>query len=160
MFKFSETDRKKGDFARGSRRPYRWWKARACIEENSAWGKRALPMETRVLRALEEERMQRMDASMGVNQSVYVPNLEEIEVRKKAQKQNRAVQVALKLDLERKWQHAHRQRVSADRKALECADALLRVGHSLGERTFTDDWRFWHGFTVNEDVRKCVDANK
>ena len=117
-------------------------------------------METRVLRALEEERMQRMDASMGVNQSVYVPSLEEIEVRKKLKREQRAVQVALKLELERKWQHAHRQRVSADRKALECADALLRVGHSPGERTFTDDWRFWHGFTVNEGVGNRADAKK
>ena len=83
-----------------------------------------------------------MGASEDAAQSVYVPSLDEIEVRKNVKKEQRAVQVALKLELERKWQHAHRQRVSADRKALECADALLRVGHSPGERTFTDDWRF------------------
>ena len=104
--------------------------------------------------------MQRVDTSVDVTKSVYVPSLTEAEVRKKVKREQRAVQLASKLERERKWQQAHRQRVSADRKALECADAFLRVGHSPGERTFTNDWQFWHGFTVNEDVRNRVDAKK
>ena len=43
----------------------------------------------------------------------------------------------------------HRLRVLADREPIESHDALYRVGCSPGERTFTNNWIFWHGFNVD-----------
>ena len=42
----------------GARRPYRWWKQRACMEENAAWGRRVLTMDQRRRLCQVEERME------------------------------------------------------------------------------------------------------
>ena len=39
----------------GGRRPYRHWRARACVDENARWGKRSLPWGTRLAQAVGEE---------------------------------------------------------------------------------------------------------
>ena len=39
----------------GQRRPFRWWKARACILENSAWGKRMQSLDVRIAAAVQDE---------------------------------------------------------------------------------------------------------
>ena len=40
----------------GPRRPYRWWRKRACVAENRAWGTLALPWSDRTAQAVEGER--------------------------------------------------------------------------------------------------------
>ena len=44
----------------------------------------------------------------------------------------------------------------ANRKRLELQDALHRVGCSPGERTFTNDWVFWHGLQLDKKAEACV----
>ena len=51
-----------------------------------------------------------------------------------------------KLERMKQEEEGHRCRVLADRRQFDRHEALFRVGCSPGERTFTDDWRFWHGF--------------
>ena len=37
-----------GQAIAGPRRPYRWWRSRACLDENNVWGRRMVPWEVRV----------------------------------------------------------------------------------------------------------------
>ena len=49
------------------RRPYRWWKARACISENNAWGKRMQSHDVRIALAVQDEETQMLHNAMQEN---------------------------------------------------------------------------------------------
>ena len=70
--------------------------------------------------------------------------------------QRKAANVAAKLERMRQVEEGHRCRVLADRKRLDLHDALHRVGCSPGERTFTNDWAFWHGYEVEKETESCA----
>ena len=76
--------------------------------------------------------------------------------KNRARWERRAACVAKKLERMRKEEQNHRCRVLLDRQQLELRNALCRVGFSPGERTFTDDWSFWHGFDSETEGHTCV----
>ena len=53
-------------------------------------------------------------------------------------------------------EEGHRCRVWVDRQRFNLQEALFRVGCSPGERTFTDDWTFWHGFEPEKEAMVSV----
>ena len=61
-----------------------------------------------------------------------------------------------KLERMRQEEWNHRCRVLADRQRFELHEALLCVGHCPGERTYTDDWVFWHGFEPDKEAEMCA----
>ena len=83
--KFVENARNGGiSSGEGNRRPYRWWKARACIEENNKWEKRLETFETRIIACIEDERSQkRKDYDQGEKECHVVSEDELAELKNK-----------------------------------------------------------------------------
>ena len=67
------------------RRPYRWWKARACISENSAWGKRMQSHDCRIAFAVHDEKIQMLQHAMeeGRKTTTWDPVLAERNKRER-----------------------------------------------------------------------------
>ena len=75
----------------------------------------------------------------------------------KCERQERKAAIAAaKLERMKQEEEGHRCRVWVDRQRFNLQEALFRVGCSPGERTFTDDWTFWHGFEPEKEAMVCV----
>ena len=153
IFKFVENARNSGiSSGEGNRRPYRWWKARACIEENNKWEKRLETFETRIIACIEDERSQkRKDYNKG-EKKCHVFCEDELAELKKQRTLRRLVLVQRKEEVEREWMRSQRARVKQIRAEMDRQDALKCFGCCPGERTLTNDWSFWHGFDCSENV--------
>ncbi len=80
----------------GARRPYRWWKQRACVEENAAWGRRVLTIEQRVKlceveRILEERRTRQEEREEKEAASLRALTAELREMQREEQERRRGV---------------------------------------------------------------------
>ena len=153
IFKFVENARNGGiSSGEGNRRPYRWWKARACIEENNKWEKRLETFETRIIACIEDERSQkRKDYNKG-EKKCHVFCEDELADLKKQRTFRRLVLVQRKEEVEREWMRSQRARVKQIRADMDRQDALKCFGCCPGERTLTNDWSFWNGFDCSENV--------
>jgi len=113
-----------------NRSPYRWWK--------------------RIRFAIEDELKEVGNAGMDdrLRRVTFDPIL--FAMAKEQKRQRKADKVAQKKEIDELEGERHRLRVAADRWRLERADAMLRTGYSPGERSFTNDWIFWHGFDLHD----------
>ena len=120
-------------------RPYRWWRGRACIAENAAWGKRALPWKYRLATAAHDEGgWLEHDLSQDCRQaSVEAEEAVEKEraaLRAASRKERRAAAVKARLDGEAKalqarssgWRCRSSVQVQPPRGFLvaQCADSV------------------------------------
>ena len=153
IFKFVENARNGGiSSGEGNRRPYRWWKARACIEENNKWEKRLETFETRIIACIDDEQSQkRKDHNKG-EKKCHVFCEDELAELKKQRTLRRLVLVQRKEEVEREWMRSQRARVKQIRADMDRQDALKCFGCCPGERTLTNDWSFWHGFDCSENI--------
>ena len=144
----------------GSRRPFRWWKARACIEENNAWGKRRQTLNARIALAVSDEKNVLVQSVLEEKVRCVMWDPVVAETKKGERLERKTAQAAAKIERMRQEEEGHRCRVLADRKRFELHEALLRVGSSPGGRTFIDDWAFWHGFAPDAVVEACANSTR
>ena len=110
----------------GSRRPYRWWKSRACVEENAAWGRRALSMDQRVALCTVEQRMEERWMQEDALQEMQDAFKKELRRAKRKAMWEMQRQDRVDAALARK---AREERVAEARR--EHGRALLRAGYGL-----------------------------
>ena len=134
------------------RRPYRWWKGRACIEENNAWGKRLQSLDVRIALAICDEKKELLRSAIEERNVDTTWDPIVAERMKRERQERKAAMAVAKQERMKQEEEAHRCRVLADRDQFNLHEALFRVGCSPGERTFTDDWMFWHGFEPEKEA--------
>ena len=102
-----------------SRSPYRWWKERACISENNAWGKGLFSLNARIRFAIEDELKEVGNAGMDdrLRRVTFDPIL--FAMAKEQKRQRKADKVAQKKEIDELEGERHRLRVTADRWRLE-----------------------------------------
>ena len=107
----------------GSRPPCRWWKERACIAENSRWGKMYALWQVRLSECAQDEAVWREeDARRAIAseeaEAVAAKNLE----RRRFERERRRVRVAAAREVEAQAEEARRSSARASR--LESLAAL------------------------------------
>ena len=86
----------------GLRRPYRWWRQRACLDENLSWGKRSQPWDGRMARASSDNEVKlryelaRLQTNT-VSEATAAAEAQDGEQRKANRKAARAEQVQRRL---------------------------------------------------------------
>ena len=108
----------------GQRRPFRWWKARACIPENSAWDKRMQSLDVRIASAVQDEENQMLQNAMAESRvcNTWDPVLEEKNNRER--KERKAAMSRAKQQAEQEWMESQRMRVRELRKDMYRHEAL------------------------------------
>ena len=139
-----------GSMEGGGSRPYRWWRERACIAENTFWGKRVMNWSARVGRALEEERWERAEEQRRLSVEAAWWKLlaarQTIAAERRAlRKARRAEQVTLRVALSRvaadeAWQRWKAQaRVCARSRLQEdCDNKIGSVAVGVGGSVVSD----------------------
>ena len=97
----------RGETAVGSRKPYRWWRRRACVAENARWGRRAEVWALRVGAAADGERRDLVRATLDARAAASLQaGAEDRQARalerKAARKALRAAEVEQRLAEERR----------------------------------------------------------
>ena len=116
-------------------------------------GKRIQSLDVRIASAVQDEENQMLQNAMAKNRvcTPWGPVL--AEKNKCGRKQRKAAISSAKQQAEQEWMESQRMRVRELRKDMYRHEALECYGYCPGERTFTDDWSFWHGYDVMTEGR-------
>ena len=117
----------------GQRRPYRWWKARACISENSAWGKRMQSHDVRLALAVQDEKMQMLHNAMEEGRKIITWDPLLAEKNKLARKERKAAIAIAKQQAELERIEKERMRVKEFCEDMYRREALKCYGYCPGE---------------------------
>ena len=107
-------------------------------------------LDVRIAAAVQDEENQMLQNATRVC-TTWGPVL--AEKNKRERKERKAAISRAKQQAEQEWMESQRMRVRELRKDMYRHEALECYGYCLGERTFTDDWSFCHGYDVMTEGR-------